>query len=295
MPATKTARKPEPREHRRCSVDDAGGRERPQRVEADVREREAAHDVEERVRDPRRRRRARPSSRARTRATIVHIVPSSEVANSIIPIISAMPTGSLAPDSASRIVPVRPETSRLPSTENITAGSVGAIAAPTSPEVIHENPSSQCAARATIPAVANVPGRPSSSTGTHAVRRRRRPIREPPSKRITTSATTPIRSTVRIWSLPSDGKMSDSTAAASRKSAGPGRLTRSLTRLDSTASAKPAATRSTTSPKVCTSCIRGMLRNRPRQACGRRCRERLQFVNLPLNYGIRGRVILIPR
>ena len=78
--------------------------------------------------------------------TTVQIVPLSDVANSIIPIISAMPTGSFAPDSASRIVPVRPETSRRPSTENMTAGSVGAIAAPISPDVIHEKSSSQCAA-----------------------------------------------------------------------------------------------------------------------------------------------------
>ena len=98
--------------------------------------------------------------------TTVHIVPLSDVANSIIPIISAMPTGSFAPDSASRIVPVRPETSRRPSTENMTAGSVGAIAAPIRPDVIHEKSSSQCAARVTSPAVANVPRMPSESTGT---------------------------------------------------------------------------------------------------------------------------------
>ena len=49
-----------------------------------------------------------------------------------------MPTGSFAPDSASRIVPVRPDTSRRPSTENMTAGSVGAIAAPIRPDVVHE-------------------------------------------------------------------------------------------------------------------------------------------------------------
>src|SRR6266540_3342122 len=62
--------------------------------------------------------------------TTVQNVPWLDVANSIIPIISAIPTGSFAPDSASRIVPVRPPISRLPSTENITAGSVGDDAAP---------------------------------------------------------------------------------------------------------------------------------------------------------------------
>src|SRR5919199_5311318 len=46
--------------------------------------------------------------------------------------ISAMPTGSLTPDSPSRIVPDLPTTSRRPSTENTTAGSVGASAVPIS-------------------------------------------------------------------------------------------------------------------------------------------------------------------
>ena len=47
---------------------------------------------------------------------------SGTVASSIIPIIKAMPTGSLNPDSPSRIVPVRPSTSLPASTENVTAG-----------------------------------------------------------------------------------------------------------------------------------------------------------------------------
>ena len=188
--------------------------------------------------------------------TTVHIVPLPDVANSIIPIINAMPTGSFAPDSASRIVPVRPETSRRPSTENMTAGSVGAIAAPIRPDVIHEKSSSQCAARVIRPAVANVPRMPSERTGTAAVRNRRRPIREPPSKRMTARATTPIRSTVRIEMSPSEGKASESSAAAIRKMAGPGTRSRSLSRLDTTASANPVDTRSTISPNSWTSCIR---------------------------------------
>ena len=47
---------------------------------------------------------------------------------------SAMPTGSLAPDSPCSSVPDRPDTSRRPSTENTTAGSVGASAVPMSSE-----------------------------------------------------------------------------------------------------------------------------------------------------------------
>ncbi len=66
---------------------------------------------------------------------------SSWVASSIMPSISAMPAGSLTPASPSRIVPERPPTSRRPSTENITAGSVGATAAPMIPARIQSKPS----------------------------------------------------------------------------------------------------------------------------------------------------------
>ena len=58
-----------------------------------------------------------------------------------MPSMSAIPAGSLTPASPSRIVPERPATSRRPSTENMTAGSVGAIAAPTIPARIHSKPS----------------------------------------------------------------------------------------------------------------------------------------------------------
>ncbi len=48
----------------------------------------------------------------------------------MIPIMSAIPTGSFTPASPSRIVPVRPRISLSPRIENMTAGSVGASAAP---------------------------------------------------------------------------------------------------------------------------------------------------------------------
>ena len=54
---------------------------------------------------------------------------------------SAMPTGSFTPASPSRIVPDRPRISRFPKTENVTAGSVGAMAAPMRPASIQEKPS----------------------------------------------------------------------------------------------------------------------------------------------------------
>ncbi len=65
---------------------------------------------------------------------------SSSVASSIIPIMSAIPTGSFVPASPSRIVPERPRISRPPRTENVTAGSVGAIAAPIRPATIQSMP-----------------------------------------------------------------------------------------------------------------------------------------------------------
>ena len=55
-----------------------------------------------------------------------------------MPIMSAIPTGSLKPDSPSRIVPDRPCTSFPASTENVTAGSVGDSAAPIRPETVHD-------------------------------------------------------------------------------------------------------------------------------------------------------------
>jgi hypothetical protein len=77
-----------------------------------------------------------------------------------IPIIRAIPTGSFAPDSPSRIVPVRPPISRLPRTENITAGSVGARAAPRIPAVVQPKSKSECATRAIAPAVRERPEHP---------------------------------------------------------------------------------------------------------------------------------------
>ena len=126
----------------------------------------------------------------------------SLVASSIIPIINAMPAGSFIPASPSSVVPDRPPISRRPRTENMTAGSVGASAAPIRPASVQSMPSSKCATAAIAPAVKNVPTSPSDSTGTRDARSRRIPMSMPPLNRITTSATTAMRSTVRIgtWS-----------------------------------------------------------------------------------------------
>lgn len=186
-----------------------------------------------------------------------------------MPIISAIPTGSLAPDSPSRIVPVRPPTSRLPSTENMTAGSVGASAAPRMPANVHEKPKNKCAASAISPAVANVPSTPREAISTAEARKRRQPTCIPPSKRMAIRATTPIRSTWRIevWSA-SAGKRSDASAAARRKIAGPGSGKRSVNLLEASASEKPAATRRTILPNSKSSLTGGL-------AAARRPRRRI--------------------
>jgi hypothetical protein len=107
--------------------------------------------------------------------------------------ISAMPTGSFAPDSPWSSVPDRPDTSRRPSTENTTAGSVGASAVPMSREARQPSPNSPCAANARAAAVTNVPTTPSQTTAPAAERKRPHPICIPPSNRIKISATVTIR------------------------------------------------------------------------------------------------------
>ncbi len=102
-----------------------------------------------------------------------------------------------------------------------------------------------------IPAVANVPTIPSEKIGTAATRKRRQPTSVPPLKRITISATTPIRSTSRIVTRSaSDGKMSEATAASSRKITGSGIGMRSPSLIRSSASRSPPETTSTIAPKT---------------------------------------------
>src|SRR5919197_2082 len=162
---------------------------------------------------------------------------------------SAIPTGSFAPDSPSRIVPVRPLISRLPSTENITAGSVGASAAPRTPAIVQSKPKKAWAKAAITAAVANVPMTPSTVIGNAAPRKRRQPTCMPPSKRITISATTPIRSTLWIEiTVSRPGKTSDATAATTRKSAGAGTGNRSVSLYVPSAPKNPAATTRTIVP-----------------------------------------------
>src|SRR5581483_3595550 len=194
------------------------------------------------------------------------------VASSIIPSIRAIPTGSLAPDSPSRIVPVLPATSRSPSTENITAGSVGATAAPTRPLAIQPRPSAQWATSVAPPAVANVPTTPSATIEPPALRKRRQPIESPPSKRITISATDATRSTVRI-EIASDGKRSEATAAATRNGAAAGTRRRSLSFVVRSAAASAPETTRIARPNAVSSCKATCERRAGRRRRRRRARS----------------------
>src|SRR5215217_4572381 len=167
----------------------------------------------------------------------------------------AMPTGSLAPDSPSRMVPLRPATSRRPRTENTTAGSVGASAVPTSSAARQSKPNRAWARVARAAAVTKVPATPTQTTGPAAVRTRRHPLCIPPSNKMTSRATDATRWTVVTDSRPRDGTTSEATAAARRKIAGAGIRIRSLIRFDNTATVMATPTSSTSRAKCSTSLI----------------------------------------
>ena len=80
--------------------------------------------------------------------------------------------------------------------------------------------------------MANVPITPRVATGTATTLNRRRPIDEPPSNRITISAIVPMRST-DVVETTRDGKTSEATAAATRKTAADGIAVLALTLLAS--------------------------------------------------------------
>src|SRR5665811_1908571 len=107
----------------------------------------------------------------------------------------AMPTGSLAPDSPSRIVEERPAISRCPRMENTTAGSVGAMAVPSRRAMYQLNPNPKYATAATAAVVRKVPATPTMTMGAAAARNRRHPMCMPPSNRMHISATVTMRST----------------------------------------------------------------------------------------------------
>ncbi len=122
------------------------------------------------------------------------------------------------------------------------------------PDVSQPSPNAQWTNTATSPAVANVPTTPSETIGTADARKRRRPIEEPPSKRITINATVARRSTVSNGRRSAENA-SEATAAATRKSAAEGTEIRALSLAVSSASESAPATNRMSSPKWVTSCI----------------------------------------
>ena len=96
-------------------------------------------------------------------------------------------------------------------------------------------PNRRCAATAAAAAVTNVPATPIHTVAVAAVRNFRQPMCIPPSNRMNASATLTTRWTVPSLSRPKPGNRSDAAAANTRKNAGAGIRSRSLTRFDSTA------------------------------------------------------------
>ncbi len=164
--------------------------------------------------------------------------------------IKAMPTGSLAPDSPSRMVPLRPDTSRWPRTEKTTAGSVGATAVATRTEAYQSRPTTRCRKRAAPTVVRKVPAMPTRAMGRAASRNRGQPIPMPPSKRMNTSATVTRRSTVSAGGVCRPGKIQSASAAAASISAGAGIRSHWVSRLESTAATTTAAVTTSSDAKV---------------------------------------------
>ena len=126
---------------RREAVDDAGAEHHGQRVQRAVGQRHAAQRLQHHDAGDGADREPDAHLPQELPGDVGDARPTGARRSSIIPIISAIPTGSLNPDSPSRIVPERPSTSLPASTENVTAGSVGASAAPIRSETVQSNPS----------------------------------------------------------------------------------------------------------------------------------------------------------
>ena len=165
--------------------------------------------------------------------------------------ISAIPTGSLAPDSPSRMVPLRPGDLAL-AQHREDHGRVGRRdrgghqqrQVPAQPEgVVDEH--------AAAAAVRNVPSTPATAIGAAAARNRVQPMCRPPSNRMQISATVTSRSTGRCARARcSAGTASPRSRRRRAPAAGAGTLMRSVSRLDSTASRPTTAISSTSRANV---------------------------------------------
>src|SRR5664280_628998 len=159
------------------------------------------------------------------------------------PVIRAMPTGSFAPASPSKMVPLRPEISRCPSTENTTAGSVGATAVATSSATNQVRLKARCTKTAPAATVRKVPATPTTAMGAAADLNRDQPMCIPPSNRMHTRATVTTLSAACSGGACRAGMTLTATAAKTRNSAGEGILTQVVRWLDSTATSPTPAAR----------------------------------------------------
>ena len=151
------------------------------------------------------------------------------------PPIKAIPTGSFAPDSPSRIVPLRPAISCCPNTENTTAGSVGETAVPTRSATYQASPNPMCNKTPPAAAVRKVPRTPTTMIGTSAGRSRDHPMCRPPLKRIRMRAIETTRSTTSSRGIGTPGIIWTATAAAASIQTGAGILSRTDNRFTKTA------------------------------------------------------------
>src|SRR5450759_1915931 len=252
MPATKTARKPEP-----CAMVVAPYRTS---THASVRSgyRPSLGSETRRMNHSRARPPKSPKAtpmpiwRMNSPPTCTRAPPLSDPAASRL-IRRAMPTGSFAPDSPSRIVEERPAISRCPRMENTTPGSVGATAVPSRSATYQLNPNPKCATAATATVVRNVPATPTTTMGAAAAWNRRQPMCMPPSNRMHISATVTMRSTIRSGGALRPGTTAAARAAAARNSAGAGTRSRAVSRLESTSTTAASDRRSSSWAKGPTS------------------------------------------
>ena len=146
------------------------------------------------------------------------------------------------------MVPLGPVISRLPRTENTTAGSVGATAVATRSAKYQLIPNNTCRTTAAPAAVRNVPTTPTVMIGTAVARNLRHPMCIPPSKSTSTRATVMMRTTVDSGGADSGGITAVANAAPASTSSGAGILTRSVSRLAITATSPTALANRMISP-----------------------------------------------
>jgi hypothetical protein len=151
------------------------------------------------------------------------------------------PTGSLAPDSLSRMVPARPDTSRRPRTEKTTVGSVGATAVTASNDTYQAETERDMAEQCAGGGGQERLGHPDNGDGA-----RRRAEQGPPDVHAAVEEHAyqrhrDDRSTVLSGGACKKGTTLTTIAAPASTNAGDGTLTRSIRRLDNTTTSPTTA------------------------------------------------------